>query len=180
MNTWIALLRGINVGGKNVLKMNDLVVLLEGIGYVEPKTCLQSGNAVFKSAESSPVEMGTTIESALREIRGVEARVLVLGKEELRRNIASNPFPQADENPSALHLFFLSEPPQSPDIESLSTHKADTESFVLTDRVFYLHAPDGFGRSKLAARVEMLLGVGATARNWRTVSKVWEMANKLD
>ena len=180
MNTWIALLRGINVGGRNVLKMKGLVVLLQGIGYMESKTYLRSGNAVFKSAESSAVEIGTTIESALREIRGVEASVLVFGKEELKQAIASNPFPQAKEDPSTLHLFFLSEPPQSPDMESLTTYEADSESFVLTGKVFYLHAPDGFGRSKLAVRVERLLGVDATARNWRTVSKVLEMANNLD
>ena len=160
--------------------MKELVVLLEGIGYTESKTYLQSGNAVFKSAESRAVEMGTAIESALREIRGVEARVLVFGKEELRQAIASNPFPQAEESPTTLHLFFLSEPPESPDIGSLKTHEADSESFVLTNEVFYLHAPDGFGRSRLAARVERLLGVDATARNWRTVSKVLEMADKLD
>jgi len=65
-------------------------------------------------------------------------------------------------------------------MESLTTYEADSESFVLTGKVFYLHAPDGFGRSKLAVRVERLLGVDATARNWRTVSKVLEMANNLD
>lgn len=179
MKTWIALLRGINVGGRNVLKMKDLAALLEGIGCVGTRTYLQSGNAVFKSAESSAVEIGAAIESALAEVRGVEARVLVLGEEELRQAVASNPFPQAEEDPRTVHLFFLSGPPRSPDIESLDKIKADSESFVLAGNVFYLHAPDGIGRSRLAARVERLLGVDATARNWRTVSKVLEMANNL-
>lgn len=106
--------------------------------------------------------------------------MLVFGRQELGRAIASNPFPQATHNPSTLHLFFLLEPPQSPDIDSLNTLKADSESFVLTDEVFYLHAPDGIGRSKLAARVERLLGVDATARNWRSVTKVSGLANDLD
>ncbi|MCH7565736.1 MAG: DUF1697 domain-containing protein [Gemmatimonadetes bacterium] len=180
MTTWIALLRGINVGGRNVLKMKELVVLLNEACCSEVKTYLQSGNAVFKSAESSAAALESRIEKALKEDRGVDVRVLVLGKEELRRAIASNPFPQAVTDPKTLHLFFLSEPPHSPVIESLNSYKADSESFVLTDRVLYLHAPDGFGRSKLAARVERLLGVDATARNWRTVSRVLEMANDLD
>jgi uncharacterized protein (DUF1697 family) len=94
--------------------------------------------------------------------------------------MASNPFPQAEERPSALHLFFLSEPSSNPDFELLNTLKAGSESFVLTEDVFYLHAPDGIGRSKLAARVERLLGVDVTARNWRTVSKVAEMVGDLD
>ena len=176
MNIWIALLRGINVGGKNVLKMKDLVAVLEQAGCSDVNTYVQSGNAVFRSAESSAMAMGGRIEDALRENRGVEARALVLGAEELTDAMDSNPYPQAEDEPSKLHLFFLSEPPQSPDIESINTLKADSELFVLTDKVFYLHAPDGIGRSKLAARVEKLLGVNATARNWRTVSKVGEMA----
>lgn len=180
MTIWIALLRGINVGGRNVLKMNELVELLEGAGCSDIRTYLQSGNAVFKSAESSASALGRIVEKALKESRGVEARVLVFGREEFSQAIELNPFPQAQDNPSALHLFFLSGPPKGPDIESLNTLKADSESFVLTDKVFYLHAPDGIGRSKLAARVERLLGVDATARNWRSVTKVSELANDLD
>ncbi|MCH8929566.1 MAG: DUF1697 domain-containing protein, partial [Proteobacteria bacterium] len=147
-------LRGINVGGKNLLKMKELVVLLNEACCSEVKTYLQSGNAVFKSAESSARAMETRIEKALKEGPGIDARVLVLGREELGRAIASNPFPQAQSDPKTLHLFFLSEPPHSPDSKSLNTYKADSESFVLAGRVFYLHAPEGIGRSRLAARVE--------------------------
>ena len=77
--------------------------------------------------------------------------MVVLSREQLGRAIASNPFPQAEETPTALHVFFLSEPPQSHDVESLNTIKADSESFVLTDRLFYLRGPGGFSSSKLAA-----------------------------
>ena len=113
------------------------------IGLIQLRRYLQSGNAVFKSAQSSATAMETRIEKALKEDRGVDARVLVLSRGEFRGAIASNPFPQAETDPKTLHLFFLSEPPYSPDIESLNSHKADTESFEITDRVFYLHAPEG-------------------------------------
>jgi uncharacterized protein (DUF1697 family) len=153
---WVALLRGINVGGKNVLKMKELATLLEGVGCLDVKTYIQSGNVAFKSEESNSAALGSKIEAVLNESGGVVARVLVINRAEFGQAMESNPFPQAEESPSALHLFFLSEPSSNPDIELLNTRKADSESFVLTDKVFYLHAPDGIGKSKLAARVERL------------------------
>ena len=106
----------------------------------------------------------------------VNARVVVLGRAEFGYTIASNPFPKTEEHPYTLHLFFLSEPPYDPDNVALNALKSDSEEIALIDNVFYLHAPDGMGRSKLAARVERLLGVGETTRNWRTESNIGEMA----
>ncbi len=88
----------------------------------------------------------------------------------------SNPFPEAEAEPKTLHLFFLASAPEAADIESLTEAKSPSERFHLTDHVFYLHAPDGIGRSKLAANAEKYLGVAITARNWRTVQKLREMA----
>ena len=105
MNTWIALLRGINVGGKNILKMKEFVAVLEDTGCSGVKTYIQSGNVVFKSSESTGVAMGTVIEKALHG-SSVNARVLVLGRAEFGHAIASNPFPQTEEHPNTLHLFF--------------------------------------------------------------------------
>jgi uncharacterized protein (DUF1697 family) len=92
--------------------------------------------------------------------------------------VRSNPFPEAESDPSTLHLYFLAASPENPDLEGLEEIKDDRERFFLGDDVFYLHAPDGVGRSKLAANAERLLGVPATARNWRTVRKVMEMADR--
>jgi uncharacterized protein (DUF1697 family) len=75
-----------------------------------------------------------------------------------------------------VHLFFLAKSPKKPDTRGLDALRTATERFELKDRVFYLHTPDGFGKSKLAARAERLLGVDATARNWRTVTALIEMA----
>jgi uncharacterized protein (DUF1697 family) len=102
--------------------------------------------------------------------------VLVLTLAELERAAAANPFPEGADDPRRLHLFFLAERPARPDLKSLEAARAASERFALEGRVFYLHTPDGFGTSKLAARVERLLGVEATARNWRTVTAILEMA----
>jgi uncharacterized protein (DUF1697 family) len=90
--------------------------------------------------------------------------------------MANNPFPEAEAEPSTLHLGFLASTPKSPDLKKLASIKTETERFQLIEDVFYLHAPEGVGRSKLAASSEKLLGVSMTDRNWRTVCKLREMA----
>lgn len=93
-----------------------------------------------------------------------------------QRAIAANPFAQADEVPTSLHLFFLARPAQSPQLDAMNALKAPSEQFKLARRVFYFYAPKGFGISKLGRRAERLLGVEGTARNWRTVRKLLELA----
>jgi uncharacterized protein (DUF1697 family) len=104
--------------------------------------------------------------------------VLVLESEEIERVVGSNPFPEAESEPKTLHAYFLASSPEHPDLDGLEEIKGDRERFVLSDGVFYLHAPDGIGRSKLAANAEKLLGVPTTARNWRTISKLMELVNQ--
>jgi uncharacterized protein (DUF1697 family) len=175
---YIALFRGINVGGKNKLPMKDLVATLENVGSRDVATYIQSGNAVFRSEEQDSSLLSEEIMATIGERHGFEPRVLVLGSEEMERAMLSNPFPEAESEPKSLHLYFLAAPPERPDLDAFEGIKSDRERFVLADDVFYLHAPDGLGRSKLAANVERLLGVPATARNWRTVRKVMEMAQQ--
>jgi uncharacterized protein (DUF1697 family) len=178
MKTYIALFRGINVGGKNVLAMEDLVATLENAGARDVATYIQSGNAVFRSEEKDASLLSGGIGAAIRERHGFEPRVLVLGSEELERAIRSNPFPEAESEPRRLHVYFLAASPERPDLDGLERIKGDRERFFLGEGVFYLHAPDGIGRSKLAANAEELLGVPATARNWRTLLKVTDMARQ--
>ena len=92
---------------------------------------------------------------------------------------AANPFPQAAGNPASLHLFFLDAAPKNPDVKSLEALRTGSEAFALKGRVFYLYAPDGIGRSKLAERAGRFLGVdSATARNWRTVTTLLAMSKE--
>jgi uncharacterized protein (DUF1697 family) len=178
MKTYIALFRGINVGGKNVLPMKDLVVLLEDIGSQNVKTYIQSGNAVFQSNEEDAALLSNKIRAAIKKSHGFEPQVLLLRPEEIERAVESNPFPEAESEPKTLHIHFLASMPKNPDLGVLESIKGDRERFALKDRVFYLHAPDGIGRSKLAANAETLLGVAITGRNWRTVCKVMAMAKQ--
>jgi uncharacterized protein (DUF1697 family) len=98
-------------------------------------------------------------------------------RQKIKEAADANPFPKAEAESKSVHLYFLAKTPKDPDLEALNRLKSGKESFKLMDDVFYLHAPDGIGRSKLAARAEKLIGVEATARNWNTVTKLLEMAH---
>ena len=179
MKTYVALFRGINVGRNNRLPMKDLVAAMENAGARDVATYIQSGNAVFRSEETDASLLSDKVTAAIEERHGFEPRVLVLGSEEMERAVRSNPFPEAESEPSTLHVYFLAASPKHPDLDALEGIKSDRERFVLSESVFYLHAPDGIGKSKLAANAEKLLGEPATARNWRTVRKVMEMADQV-
>ncbi|UZR29019.1 DUF1697 domain-containing protein [Methylococcus mesophilus] len=176
MNTYVALFRGINVGGNCTLPMKELVAILEEIGAQNVRTYIQSGNAVFKSTERNLAHLSMQLSAEIKKRRGFEPHVNILTLEALAKAVADNPFPETVIDPGSLHLGFLSASPKNPDLDKLSALKKDTERFHLADNVFYLHAPEGVGRSKLAANSERLLGVSMTDRNWRTVCKIMATA----
>jgi uncharacterized protein (DUF1697 family) len=176
LKTYIALFRGINVVGRNKLPMKQLVSILEGLGLKDVVTYIQSGNAVFRSRASDASRLATKIGAAVEKARGFRPDVMLLEPSELETAMNANPFREGEAEPNKLHLYFLASAPEKPDLAALQDIASARERFSLAGKVFYLHAPDGIGRSKLAARVEKSLGVSATARNWRTVVKVAEMA----
>ena len=178
MNTYIAFFRGINVGGKCALPMKELVATLEEIGARNVKTYIQSGNAVFESVEKDLAQLSKQLSAAIMTRRGFEPYVHILTVDALEQVIKENPFPEAEADPGHLHLGFLASRPKSPNLNKLSGLRKESERFHLTDMAFYLYAPEGVGRSKLAASTERLLGVAMTDRNWRTVCKVMEMARR--
>ena len=180
MKTYIALFRGINVGGNNVLPMKDLVAQLENLGSQNVKTYIQSGNVVFQNKEEDDSLLSNKIRTAIKKSHGFEPQVLLLEVEEIEKAVGSNPFPEAESEPKTLHVLFLASTPKNPDLGALESIKSDRERFALKDGVFYLHAPEGIGRSKLAANTEKVLGVAITGRNWRTVRRVVAMAKQYD
>src|SRR5688500_2370880 len=136
MNTCIALFRGINVGGSHLLPMKELKAVLEKNGCVDVRTYIQSGNVIFRSAMTDAARLAKRLTAAVSRSHGFEPRVLVLTRGDLERAAAGNPFPEADENPKSLHLFFLAELPKKPDLKSLEALKAKTERFELKGRIF--------------------------------------------
>jgi len=178
MKSYIALFRGINVGGRNKLPMRELVGALEALGLHKVRTYIQSGNVVFQSEEQSLDDISERISTAINESHGFSPYVLILTLEEFENALTANPYPEATPEPKTLHLYFLAAAPENPDLEKLEGLKLENERYSLLGKVFYLYAPDGIGRSKLAARVEKALGVRVTARNWRSAVKILELAKK--
>jgi uncharacterized protein (DUF1697 family) len=171
----IALFSGINVGKTRSLPMKDLTRILEGLGYQDIKTYIQSGNVVFRSKKKCTGKDAGNISNAVEAEFGFRPDVMLLGASDLDAAVKRNPFPT--DRGKFLHFFFMDTKPTKPDLKALEAVKAGSEQFRLEGRVFYLYTPDGFGRSKLAERVERKLGVGVTARNFNTVSKLVEMAD---
>lgn len=175
MNTFVALLRGINVGGHNKLPMAELRRQLAELGLESVRTYIQSGNVVFDAAGDDAGTLGDTIRSAIESAHGFAPQVLVLSADRFRAALADNPFPEAVAEPKTLHFAFLAGPADAPELERLEAVREDNERFELRGLTFYLHAPDGIGRSRLAERIERALGVPCTMRNARTVGRLAEM-----
>ncbi len=159
--------------------MKDLAALLQREGFADVRTYIQSGNAVFRSTARTAHSLASRIGRAVHKAKGLRPKVVVLGVKELQRAVSNNPFPMAESQPKTLHLFFLSAEPLCADLASLNRLKSGREAFALRGKVFYLHTPDGFAVSKLAANAERYIRVDATARNWNTVTKLLQMA-KVD
>lgn len=173
MNTWIALLRGINVGSSRRLPMKSLIALIPSLGGEDVRTYIQSGNVVFRHADARG--LAERLGDAIGREHGFAPDVLILDAARLRAIAAANPFPEADAAPTRVHVLFLAAPASAPDIGALERHRSGRECYLLTAHACYLYTPDGFGKSRLAERAEKALGVAATARNWRTVGKLLEM-----
>lgn len=178
MNTYICLLRGINVGGNNKLPMKELVTVLAALGLTKVKTYIQSGNVVFQTERSDRTALAEEISAAIERSHGFAPAILLLTSDELTAAIAANPFPEAERDHKTLHFYFLEPAPENPDLAALEVLQQPNERFALIDKVFYLHAPDGIGRSKLAERIGRGWGVHVTARNWRTVSQLLAMVTE--
>ncbi len=176
MPTFIALLRSVNAGGFNTLTSKDFVVLLEPLELQNVKTYIQTGNTVFQTTAKDAKQLPTKIQAAIKEQHGFAPEVVVLSLAELENAVVANPFHKANDDPKSLHLTFLASKPKNPDLEALGNLKKGSEAFSLVEKVFYFYAPEGVGRSRAFSKIERCLGVSGTARNWRTVNKLLEMA----
>jgi uncharacterized protein (DUF1697 family) len=178
-NRQIALIRGINVGRAKRVAMADLRALVEGLGYREVKTLLNSGNIVFTALGNARRDAASKIEKAMATKLGVTARVAVITAAELASAIDENPLlTQASANPSRLLLTVLNDPADRKRLEVLSKEEWAPEAFALGKRVAYLWCPDGIITSRLMKAVERALGDHGTSRNWTTMVKLSSLASE--
>ena len=182
MPTHIALLRGINVGGRNKVAMADLRDVVTSLGHADVATYIQSGNVVFSSDQPDTARLAAGLERAVAEALGVAAGVVVLTRAELAQVARDNPY-AGDQNPKFVHVIFLPADPEPAMAASLAqaqqqaVQKGSRDTVTLIGRAVFLHTPDGYGTSELAkllgrAGGPMSARGAGTARNWATVTKL--------
>jgi len=177
--TLIALLRGVNVGGKNLLPMADLRDLVAALGHRDVRTYIQSGNLVFTPAPRSTRSdaVAGDLSGAIARRFGLDVVVVVRTPEELADAAAAHPFVLEEPDAAKLHLAFLSARPTAEAAARLETDRFQPDRFVVQDRRIALHYPSGMGRSKMTVGYfERRLGVSATVRNLTTVAKLVDLA----
>jgi uncharacterized protein (DUF1697 family) len=176
--TYAALLRGINVGGAKKLPMADLRTLMEGLGYQDVRTYLQSGQAVFASDHGDEESLAAELTGAIEKRFGFAVDVIVRDHAYLKAIADACPFPAAELEAKQLHVTYFSAPVDAERFAEIDQAAYLPEEFRLGDRALYLYAPNGLGRSKLAehlSKPRLNKGVIATSRNWNTVVKLVEM-----
>jgi uncharacterized protein (DUF1697 family) len=185
MATHVALLRGINLGGHNKVPMADLRDIMTSLGHTDVATYIQSGNVVFSTDREDTAAVAADIEKAIEDRLGVRSPVLVLSHADLARIARDNPYPD-EPNPKMVHVVFLPAEPAPEMIASVAAaqdtaaQKGSRDTAQYAGRALFLHTPDGFGRSELAAlltragRPMSAQGAG-TARNAATVRKLLDM-----
>ena len=188
MTTFVALLRSINVGGRNRVLMGDLASLVESLGFDDVETYVQSGNVVF-TGSGTPTSAARAVEGGIARDLGLEVPVIVRNLRQLSALLEANPFLRSGADPKHLHVTFLAGTPppdrrrQLARSEELSgvDHPNGDDRFELVGSHVFVHCPGGYGSTKLNnAFFERRTGVVATTRNWRTVTTLARMAGLAD
>lgn len=176
MKTYVAMLRGINLGARNRVAMEDLRALVLALPAEDAQTYVQSGNVVFRSRANAS-DVAAAIERNLRRELDLDVAVMLRTREQLAKVVARSPFVEAGIDPTKLHVTFLRDTPDARAIKKLRGTRFEPDELRVVRRDVYLHCPNGYGRSKLNnAFLEKQLGVAATTRNWRTVTTLAELA----
>jgi uncharacterized protein (DUF1697 family) len=177
-STYIALLRGINVGGQKIIKMDQLRESFEAIGLENVRTYVQSGNVMFKAPRKSVELWSREIQERIARDFGFSVSVIVLFPEEIDTAIKGNPFLRRKGiDSSKLHVTFLYQAPERSALKALDALPAKPDEFRHSGKVIYLYCPNGYGKTKVSNNtLERMLSVRATTRNWRTVNKLYEMS----
>jgi uncharacterized protein (DUF1697 family) len=180
MDTYISILRGINVSGHNMIRMDALKKLYEDIGFKQVQTYIQSGNVLFREKKTDGWILGKTIAEKIAELFGFTVPVLVKELSELETVLAGNPFiNERKSDIKSLHVTFLSRVPEPSFVEKLAV-QAGNDEFIIAGNVIYLYCPDGYGRTKLTNTFfENKLKIVATTRNWKTIIELVNLARAM-
>ncbi len=176
VTTFVALLRGVNVGGANRVPMAQWRTLLLGLGCTDVATLLASGNAVFRHAGGAPPRLAADIAAALATALDVRVPVIVKTAAELAAVVAGNPFATSAPEPSRLLVAFAPDEAALATLAAIAPRVAPTERFLLGRHAAYLHCPDGILRSRAGEALLGRPGRAATTRNWATVLKLADLA----
>jgi uncharacterized protein (DUF1697 family) len=192
MASHVALLRGINVGGRNRVPMADLREVVTSLGHTGVSTYIQSGNVLFSTADTDTAKLTAALEAAIAERFGIWVSVVVLSRDELAAVLASNPYPD-EPNGKLVHVLFLTAKPPKDLLDRIATAESATAAKGSRDTVqavgqaLFLHTPDGYGTSDLAQAVLRILSapvkqkkqaLAATARNWATATKLLSLCEE--
>jgi uncharacterized protein (DUF1697 family) len=174
---FVALLRGINVSGKNMLPMKDLVAIFERAGCADVAHYIQSGNVVFKARASLAPRLSALVGTEIERRFGLRVPVVIRTGKEMQAIARDNPFLASGADPESLHVMFLADKPGKKESSLLDPDRSPPDSFVLRGCEIYLSCPNGMARTKLTnSYFDSKLGTTSTCRNWRTVLKLVEMS----
>jgi len=174
--TYVALLRGINVGGKNKLPMKDLVDMFGVAGCRDVRSYIQSGNVIFKADLDLSAAVAGAVTAQIAERFGYRVPVIVRTAAQIGAVLRNNPFIAAGAALDALHVLFLADQPTAPALDRLDLGRSSPDAFKVLDREVYLHLPNGAGQTKLTnAYFDAKLATTSTGRNWRTVTTLFNL-----
>jgi len=173
--TWVALLRGINVGRNKRIAMADVRALLETLGYAGVRTHLNSGNAIFSTGEHDAARIERDISASIRQVTGMDVATLVRAASDLAGIVDANPFAARGANPSELHVTFTATSIPVDRLAALDPEESAPDEFAIGDRVIYMRLPNGLSGSVLPDWGR-LLGLRTTTRNWNTTTRLRELA----
>ena len=181
MTTYISILRGINVSGHRLIKMEALRKSYESIGCKNVQSYLQSGNVVFAYHAIEPIHLEKQISILINKDFGFEVPTIVMSVDKLKKIIVNNPFTRdASKDIALLHVTFLSSKPDCVDLKNIEDKKQEGEEIFISDDVVYLFCPKGYGNTKLSNNfLEAKLKVGATTRNWKTTNELLKLAETI-
>lgn len=178
-STYVALLRGINVGGNNKLPMKDLVAIFERAGCARVRSYIQSGNIVLEAEPEVAADLAARVSAEIEKRFRLRVPVMLRTARELRTIARKNPLLEAGASVESLHVIFLADDPGKSRAATLDPDRSPPDTFVVRGREIYVSCPNGVGRSKLTnAWFDTKLGTVSTGRNWRTVLKLVEMCDE--